>query len=234
MLQQYAPPQPISQAFQQLQDEHATLQRRLSEQRKLMASLERRVVRSLLALQTNLARLSPDGFDNPTWSVDLEAIEGEIHRLSDLIADTMLLQKLEAGKVTLHLEPIELSALVVAVSRHLSEPRNGTPVRFLCEAEPGLPAVMADRELTEAVLSDLLHRGLKYSASDSPVVLGIQQVGDRIHLQVTAQRFAPPEGKDYTPEIALCCKQIEVQGGEVTCQMRPDGLTLVTVALPIA
>jgi hypothetical protein len=39
------------------------------------------------------------------------------------MSDTMLLQKLEAGKVEVKLEPLTLEPLLVAVSRHWLNPK---------------------------------------------------------------------------------------------------------------
>jgi light-regulated signal transduction histidine kinase (bacteriophytochrome) len=105
---------------------------------------------------------------------------------------------------------------------------------LIYEIAPDLPLALADQELVEAVLTDLLARSLKYSDAVSPVVLGAERTGDRLNLRITAQRFAPAGSRDFATEIILCCRRIEVQRGEVTCQQHPDGLQTVTIVLCIA
>lgn len=234
MSQPLAATQVSSNMLQQVQQENAELQRYVAAQKAVITSLERRVGRSLEALGVHLQPLTLSQSDNAVWNCHLTAVQNEVDRLSDLISDTMLLQKLEAGKVEIKRERLEVSALLTAVSRHLLEPKDDRPVRLVCEIERSLPEALADQELTEAVLTDLLARALKYSDSGSPVVLGAEAVADWIHFRVTAQRFAPAGNRDFATEIVLCCRRIEVQMGEVTCQHHPDGRQTVTIALPLA
>lgn len=234
MSQPLAATQVSSNTLQQVQQENAELQRYLAAQKAVITSLERRAGRSLEALGVHLQPLTLTQSDNAVWTRHLTAVQNEVDRLSDLISDTMLLQKLEAGKVEIKRERLEVYPLLTAVSRHLLEPKDDRPVRLVCEIERSLPEALADQELTEAVLTDLLARALKYSDSSSPVVLGAEAVADCIHFRVTAQRFAPAGNRDFATEIVLCCRRIEVQMGEVTCQHHPGGLQTVTIALPLA
>ncbi|PSB26688.1 hypothetical protein [Stenomitos frigidus] len=234
MPQAHAATQSQSSTLQQLQLESEQLSKHLVAQKAVIASLERRVGRSLEALDVHLQSLVSVRQAVPVWYHHLYAMQNEVNSLCDLISDTMLLQKLEAGKVEVKLEPLTLEPLLVGVSRHLLDPKDGSPTRLMCEIEAALPPTLADQELMEAVLTDLLARGLKYSDAASPVILGASRRADRVVLHITAQRFAPIGNRDFATEIVLCCRRIEVQRGEVTCQQRADGLQIVTIALHLA
>jgi signal transduction histidine kinase len=234
MSQQAATVQPPTDALQRLQVENAQLQRYLAAQKSVILSLERRAGRSLESMGVHVKRLNSSAYDSTSWYQDLESVQHELDCLCDLISDTMILQKLEAGKVDLKLEPLDLKVMLPSISRHLLDPKDGTTVRFVSKVDPALPMAVADQDLVEAVLTDLLARGLKYSDSSFPVVLEAEQVGEQVHLYITAQRFAPPGNRDFAMEITLCCRRVEVQGGEVTCQPHPDGLQTVTIALRIS
>jgi signal transduction histidine kinase len=226
--------QPQSASLQQLQLETEALKKYLAAQKAVIASLERRVGRSLDTLDVHLQSLISTSQESALWYGLLDAMQNEVNSLCDLMSDTMLLQKLEAGKVEVRLEPLLLEPLLVAVSRHWLNPKDGSASRLLYEIAPSLPPALADQELLEAVLTDLLARSLKYSDAGSPVVLGAERISDRLNLCITAQRFAPVGNRDFATEIILCCRRIEVQRGEVTCQQHPDGLQTVTIALCIA
>ena len=234
MPQAAAPTQTQSTTLQQLQLEGEQLQKHLAAQKAVIASLERRVGRSLNTLDVQLQSLTDSLQQAPIWYHHLYTVQNEVNSLCDLISDTMLLQKLEAGRAEVKLEPLTLEPLLVSVSRHLLDPKDGSPTRLICEIDTALPPALADQELTEAVLTDLLARGLKYSDTGSPVVLGAALRDDRIVLQITAQRFAPAGDRDFATEIVLCCRRIEVQQGEVTCQQHADGLQTVTIALRLS
>lgn len=220
--------------LQQLMAENAELQKYLAAQKKVIASLERRVGRSLDSLGVHVTHLSEQGNLTSNWQEHLNSVQSEVDSLCDLLADTMLLQKLEAGKVEVNLEALNLQPVLGSVSRHLLEPKDGSQVRLLCEISSQLPLALADQDLTEAVLMDLLARGLRYSDLDRVVILGASADQEYVHLNVTAQRFAPPGNREFATEIALCCRRIEVQRGKIACQPRPDGLQTVTISLPLA
>lgn len=234
MSQQLITTQALSASLHQLQGENADLKKYLTAQRSVIDSLERRVGRSLDTLVTQLDRLPTSLNQSEAWQGHLDLMQHEINSLCDLIADAMLLQKLEAGKVEVKIEPLNLDPLIESATRHLLEVKNGVPVRLVREVKSPLPLALADQDLLEAALTDLLSRSLKYSDPGSPVVLEVEPVGNHVLLQVTAQRFAPSGDRSFATEMVLCCRRIEVQNGQISCQHHPDGLQTVVVALPTA
>jgi len=213
-----------------LQSQNEELRRYLAAQRAVVTSLERRIGKSLDSMGVHSDRLQAFS-ELPEWREHLAKLQHEVDSLTDLLADTMLLQKLEAGKVEVRLETIELRTLLLSVSRHLQAPTPDSICRLILELADFLPSVIADRELLEAVITDLLARGTRYSEPTSPVILGAEMMGDRILIKVTAQRFAPPGNRDFATEIVLCCRRIEVQGGEISCQPGPGGKQTVVICL---
>jgi signal transduction histidine kinase len=234
MTQSCLPLSAVSPSLQQLQAEKLELLRYLQAQKVVIASLERRVGRSLESLGVHVKQLTHALGDSVSWERYLTSVQSEVDCLCDLISDTLLLQKLEAGRVEVRLDCLNLHPLLMSVTRHLLDPKDGGLTRLICEIDPILPPALADQELTEAVLTDLLARGLRYSDPNLPVVLAADASHDQVCLRVTAQRFAPQGNRDFATEIALCCRRIEVQQGQITCNQRPDGLQTVTIALRIA
>jgi signal transduction histidine kinase len=170
-----------SPSLQRLQSENLELRQYLEAQRKVIASLERRVGRSLESLGVHVKALTTVSDAASEGQSSINSIQSEVDSLCDLLSDAMLLQKLEAGKVEPKLEPLLIEPLLNCVSRHLLEPRVQEPVRLICEFNPAMPKIWADQELTEAVLTDLLARGLRYSDPASVVVLGVAAVEDWVH-----------------------------------------------------
>lgn len=231
MTQSCSPTQKINPAVEKLQTENHELRRYLEAQKKVISSLERRAGRSLDSLGVHVKQLTTATAQPDSWQTHVSSVQQEVNGLRDLLSDAMLLQKLEAGKVEVCLEPLPLHPLLVSVTRHLL--KGDDAARLICEFADLLPTVMADQELLEAVVTDLLARGLRYSDSDVPVILGARQDGTVAHLSVTAQRFAPIGNRDFATEIVLCCRRIEVQNGTVTCQQCVTGLQTVILTLPL-
>lgn len=242
MSQSFSPPLLEARSFSQgvgaplssLISETATLRSQLCAQDKLVRALERRVARSLDSIQTHLGQLDQSSHDCSDWQKTLTSMAGELHQLSDLLSDATLLQKLEAGKGLVQLEAIDLPLLLDSVTRHLSGWRGGIAPRLVCTIPTQAPCILADYEHTEAVLMDLLGRALKYSHPDSTIALKVNYCELWAAIEMVAQRFAPADQRDFAPEIVLCCKRVEIQDGKITCLMRSDGCTSVTVNLPIS
>lgn len=230
-MSQQCVPQIESTTLQQLRAENAELRRFFNAQKQVIASLERRAGRSLEVLSVHVKQLSETLNTVSGWQDSLALAQREVDALCDLLNDAMVLQKLEAGKVELQLKALETDVLLTSVSRHLLNLKQAGSSRLLCEFDSLLPPLWADQELTEAVLTDLLARGLRYSDLDSPVILGASSIGEQVNIFVTAQRFAPMGDRDFATEIVLCCRRIEVQHGKVTCNHRPDGLQVVKISL---
>lgn len=223
-------------ALHSLQVENEELQRYLAAQKKILASLERRVGRSLESLGVKINHLSQDLNQADTWQRNLEFVQDEVSALCDLLSDAMLLQKFEAGKVDVDLQPLALETVLNSTTRHLLngndlKPSDRPQLRLICEFDQSLPTIWGDQDMLEAVLTDLLARSLRYSDDNFPVVLGVQAIDAAVHIYITAQRFAPIGNRDFATEIVLCCRRIEAQQGRVTCQQRPDGLQTVTLVL---
>lgn len=225
-----ASPRSAEETTSDLALETADLRRQLAAQTKLIAAVERRVGRSLGSIQTHLGQF--DSSEEPqVLQPSLDSMAAELHQLSDLLADATLLQKLEAGKVPIHLEQVNPHLVLDSVSRHLLASKDGGAPRLVCKISSDLPCIHADQEQTEAVLMDLLGRALKYSDPASLIVLSADNSGSQVAIDITAQRFAPIGQEDFAPEIALCCKRVELQNGKVACQTQLNGFTIVTLIL---
>lgn len=216
----------------QLEAENQELHAYLHTQRVIVSSLERRVGHSLESLAEHVQRLTIAAQDDQSWQQQLTYVQNEVDCLSDLLADTLLLQRLEAGKVQVKRELLDIQTLLRGVTRHLLKPDQSQWSRLICEIDPLLPSAYVDQELTEAVLTDLLGRALRYSDGSAPIALMATTIPGQIELRVTAQHFAPPGNRDFATEIMLCCRRVEVQGGTITCEQHPNRLQTVVIVLP--
>ncbi|WP_162183030.1 HAMP domain-containing histidine kinase [Neosynechococcus sphagnicola] len=209
-----------------------SLQRELETHAKILTALEQRVARSLHELETHLIHFQ-DAQGECGWHAPLDQLQAEVDGLCDLLSDAILLQKLEAGKVKVSLEVLDLQPLLVAASRHLLQPRPGG-CQFICDLQAPLLPVLADQELTEAVIVDLLSRALRYSDAQATVRLEAAITDTHLNLHITSHRFAPCEGQDFAPEIALCRKRIQIQNVSIVCRPDVSGYYTVTLSFPLA
>ena len=114
-----------------------------------------------------------------------------------------------------------------------------------------LPLVMADKDKTAWVLTNLLSNAIHYSHEDTKVLLNVQQVNDRIQFAV--QDFGKGIDADYIEKIfdryfkipgskqegtglglAISKEFIEAQGGFVTVSSERGAGSIFTVSLKAA
>ncbi|MBD2099926.1 hypothetical protein [Leptolyngbya sp. FACHB-261] len=207
--------------------ENERLRQQLSAQRRVLTALSQRAQRSLQIFETQLHQLENQPVE--AWVSPLATFTGEVQGLSSLVSDTLLLQKLEAGQIPLDLRPLPTLPLIELVTSGFGE-------RLVREFASPLPPLLADSEQTEAVLMELLGRARRHSEPNSPLIVGAAAVAPKgVRLWVAAQRFvAADSAEDFAPEIALCCKRVEIQGGGLTCERRSDGFSAVVLQLPAA
>lgn len=102
-----------------------------------------------------------------------QAIREETERLSRLINDLLDLARIEAGKVTLRKERMD----VVIVARHTLDAAQGRAnekrIRFELHAADDLPDVLADSDAIRRVLDNLMDNAIKYTPPEGTVSVSI-------------------------------------------------------------
>ena len=98
-----------------------------------------------------------------------EAIATSAQRMASMLNDLVESALLEAGKLHLEKEPVDLGALARDLRGRLAAPYDGERIRV--EVAPDLSRMIADSNRIERVLMNLLTNALKYSAPGSAVVV---------------------------------------------------------------
>jgi PAS domain S-box-containing protein len=97
------------------------------------------------------------------------------HLLS-LINDILDLSKVEAGMMTLELEPANLSDLLSGSLSIVKETAVGQRVRLDLEMQEDIGVLQLDQRKTKQILYNLLSNAVKFSGQDGVVVLGAERV----------------------------------------------------------
>jgi signal transduction histidine kinase/HAMP domain-containing protein len=117
--------------------------------------------------------LRPDlPLDADTQREFLRGIDSAADRLSSIVNDLLMLTRIEAGKLEVQREPVELSLLSRKVVAQFAAqfPSHHFQVTLLDE----LPHALGDVERIEDVLSNLLSNAVKYSQAGTNVVVSAQ------------------------------------------------------------
>ncbi|MCK4849803.1 MAG: response regulator [Phycisphaerae bacterium] len=111
----------------------------------------------------------------------------DVDRLKALVNDLFDVSRLQADRLGLNLEEIELSSLVKRALKSL-EDLAGKKGVSLSYADPGVPlTVRADLDRLQRVLSHLIGNAIKFSQEDSPVRITGELAGDLATIKVIDQ-----------------------------------------------
>ncbi|MBI4330431.1 MAG: GAF domain-containing protein [Chloroflexi bacterium] len=99
----------------------------------------------------------------------LEYILQESQRLTSLLDDMLNISNIEAGRLSLQIEPVPVRPLLEQVVSRFSSGAPGRP--FAIDIPDNLPPVLADRGKLTEVLHNLVDNATKYSPGTTPIVL---------------------------------------------------------------
>jgi K+-sensing histidine kinase KdpD len=226
---------------------------KLDQTRSELVSLVSHQIRAPL---TNMGgavqRMQVDcGAINPTCARMFTIFEQQVDRLDRLVQDVLNASQLEAGEVSLQLEPISVMPIARQVANEI---RAGTPGRTIHLVDkPGLPLVYADRDRVAEVLGNLLDNADKYSppgveiavqirADQTEVTVAVRDAGPGIpprDLERVFDKFYRTDSSDaqaaygYGLGLYVCRRLVEAQGGHIWAENHPDAGALFSFALPV-
>ncbi len=107
----------------------------------------------------------------------------EAERINRLITDMLDLDRLESGKMTMHMVPVDLNATIQdVVDRTAAVCRTHT---FVTDLDPARPRVLGDADRLIQVLTNLLSNAIKYSPDGGEIVVSSQLAGSTAQINVT-------------------------------------------------
>lgn len=121
---------------------------------------------------------------------------GDIHseaiRLNRMISELLDLERMEAGRMTLHREPVDLNCLVQSVVERLAPGAPQHPTQL--QLDPALSPVPGDRDKLIQVLTNLLNNAIKYSPQGGPIRISTTAHSDRVEVALDDQGMGIPAG----------------------------------------
>jgi signal transduction histidine kinase len=170
------------------------------------------------------------------------AISDEVRRLKRIVDEFSRFARLPAPER----EPLAPEEIVAAVLALFPEPPRGVTISR--EVEPGLPAVLADRDQTLQVLLNLVGNALDALAGGGALRIRAARVPGGVSFTVSdtgpgiAQEDLPRVFEPYftTKEggtglgLAICHRIAEEHGGRLEAESRPGQGAAFTLTLPAA
>jgi PAS domain S-box-containing protein len=116
----------------------------------------------------------------------LQVVRANAERLAVLVNDLLDISQIEAGKLTLALQPVNLEEVANQAIAELQRRIEGNEksVRIEKEFQPNLPRVLADPERSRRVLDNLLDNAFQYNLPNGLILVRLKQVGDEVQVDV--------------------------------------------------
>ncbi|MGH7555715.1 MAG: sensor histidine kinase [Longimicrobiales bacterium] len=115
----------------------------------------------------------------------IEGIRQSVEQMERLIKDLLEVKRIEAGHLTLDRERHAPSALLREVVELFEPIAEGKAQRLETHVSPAVPAVMADRERTLQVFSNLVGNALKFTPEGGRITVAAAVEGDGVVFSVS-------------------------------------------------
>ncbi|WP_431682680.1 ATP-binding protein [Kitasatospora sp. KL5] len=216
----------------------------------LLAAVSHDLRTPLAAALASIGSLrSPDVEFSDEDQAELLAVADEsLVKLTRLVDNLLDMSRLQAGVLTLHLEPTPLDEVLRRAMDSLAQSDAAVQPLDL----DTVPAVLADVPLLERVLANVLTNALRHNAPGAPVLVAASHHRGRVEVRVVDRGPGiPPEDRDrvFLPfqrlgdndnttgvglGLALSRGLAEAMGGSLGVEDTPGGGTTMLLTLPAA
>jgi len=230
--------------------------RELERQREEFISIVTHDLRGVLTIIRGYAdyaiRLAPKDTLPEQVLQSLQEIASSSRRMDKMTSDLLDISRIEARRLALTKEQVDLPSLTRAIVQRSGELTKGHPVRVEVRGEA--PLVEADPDRIEQVLSNLLSNAGKYSFPGSEITIEVEPRPREVMVSVT--NLGPgilPDGRerifsrfhrarlaveDRIPGLGLglyiAKGLVEAHGGRIWVQSEPGEYATFRFTLPVA
>jgi signal transduction histidine kinase len=114
----------------------------------------------------------------------LGIVERNCRRLNDLVDEILFVARVDAGRLTLERESVDLTELAEAAVTSARVPAERKGVEISLSASNDLPALWADPTRLTQVLDNLLSNAVKFTPAGGTVRASVARRGDGAHVEV--------------------------------------------------
>jgi PAS domain S-box-containing protein len=226
---------------------------KLDRTRTEFVSLVTHQIRAPLTnMQGAVGRMNADcGAVNSTCAKMFSILRQQFVRMDRLVEDVLNTARIEAGEIVVQTEPVSLVPLITQVAEQTRA--RMTDRRIVIPHKPGMPYVLADRDLFSEAFANLLDNADKYSpeqsdisidvhANQTEVIISVHDSGPGLQeedLESVFNKFYRSDSSDsqlaygYGLGLYVSRQLIEVQGGQIWVKNHPEGGAEFSISLPV-
>ncbi|MGJ3240019.1 MAG: sensor histidine kinase [Anaerolineae bacterium] len=238
--------QQVAQAFNRMTGEVRAAQQ---SQREFVANVTHDLKTPLTSIQGYSQAIIDGAAANPAEAA--EVIHDEAERLNRMVQELTDLARLQAGRLSMKLAPLDLSAMVKAIGQRLALVASRQQITLTIITDP-LPPIAADGDRLVQVLNNLIGNAIKYTSAGGHIDVRTGMNDDGVEIVIADDGIGiPPDDlariferfyqvdKSRGPArgtglgLAIAREIIEAHGGKIhIASAGIDQGTTVTVWLP--
>jgi signal transduction histidine kinase len=225
------------------------VQRNNKLKNEFISSVSHELRTPLTSIKGWAVTLQADATNRHLLNDGLEIIEQESDRLTDLLEELLDFSKLEAGRLTLHIEQVDVHALLQYMEKQITPRAQRQGIAFLVNIHQELPKIQADENRLKQVLINVLDNALKFTSYGGRMEMNAAVVDKHLHITVSdsGEGISPEDlahvmekfykGKHKTEGsglgLAISRDIIELHGGKLTIDSAVGQGTKVGIRLPL-
>lgn len=188
-----------------------------------------------------------EGSDEEIMKKGLDIIEKETDRLTVMVNKLLDFSKLESGRISLNMGPVDLKELIISTVDQIRPRAERLGIRLDVDLDD-LPMIEGDASRLRQVLINILDNSLKFTDSGGEIGIYAEKSQDIARIVVQDTGCGIPEGdlnhiteKFYTAKakasgsglgLAISKEIIELHGGKINIKSRVGEGTSVMIELP--
>jgi signal transduction histidine kinase len=183
---------------------------------------------------------------------DVQAIYENGQHLLRIINDILDLAKVEAGRLTLNFETVEIESVIDEVKNSAAGLLVNKPIEFRVEVEEDLPAIEGDRVRLNQIFNNIVSNAIKFTeegyvelrafGEDGWIFVEVEDTGIGIseeELDGIFEKFRQADGSSTRRAegtglgLAITRHLVEMHGGQIEVQSQVGEGSTFTVSLPL-
>ena len=238
-----------------LQRQHFELEQASQLKSQFLANMSHEFRTPLNAIlgYTSMLLQGVSGDMSPPQKNKMLRVDSNARHLLSIINDILDISRIEAGKMPLHLEEVEIAALVGELLAEVEPLIQKARLQVLTDLQPGLQPAWSDRQKVKQIVLNLLTNAIKFTpqgrvmvraatdAEKREVFISVQDTGIGIAEQDHVKVFEDFRQADnsVTREyggaglgLAICRKLARMLGGDVELQSELGRGSTFTLVVP--
>lgn len=221
--------------------------------RDFIANISHELRTPATSLKILAETLQEGALDDPLAARDfLGKISVETDRLAQMVTELGELSRIESGKISLQVEPLDIGEVVKDAAKRLEAQVKRGELNLVIGIPSGLSKALADRERIEEVLVNLLHNAIKFTQPGGRIEISAKIEGDSALISVADTGIGIPP--DDLPRIferfykadkaragggtglglAIAKHIVEMHGGKIWAESADGGGSTFSFTLPVA